>query len=96
MGEVELQPQNNLLIIHSTIYFYGHAANEILSFQIAKDIADHWNEPNGTAIIKRNHYKVLFKIEGVYEKLLQPEIIFENTHPGNNSGRICSWKYFFC
>ncbi|HEY8657983.1 MAG TPA: peptidase M10 [Hanamia sp.] len=88
MGEVELQSQNNLLIIHSTIYFYGHAANEILSFQIAKDIADHWNEPYGTAIIKRNHYKVLFKIEGVYEKLLLPEIIFENTNPRNNYFRV--------
>src|SRR5674476_1087743 len=88
MGEVELQPQNNLLIIHSTIYFYGHAANENLSFQIAKDIADHWNEPNGTAVIKRNQYKVVFKIEGVYEKVLLPEIIFENTNPGNNYFRV--------
>lgn len=41
MGEVELQSGNNLLIIHATIYFYGNAATEILSVQIAKDIADH-------------------------------------------------------
>jgi len=40
MGEVELQPDNNLLIIHATIIIYGDAANEALAFQIADDILD--------------------------------------------------------
>ena len=38
MGEVELQPQNNLLIIHAVIILYGDAANKSLAFQIATDI----------------------------------------------------------
>jgi hypothetical protein len=88
MGEVELQSDGNLLIIHATIYFYGNAANEVLSFQIAKDIADHWNEPNGIAIIKRNVYRVHFNINGIYENTLTPERIFENTDPRNNYFRI--------
>ena len=57
MGEVELQPENNLLVIHATIYFYGNASSRTLSNQIAKDIADHWNEPRGKVVIKRNFYK---------------------------------------
>jgi hypothetical protein len=88
MGEVELQSDGNLLIIHATIYFYGNAANEVLSFQIAKDIADHWNEANGIAIIKRNVYRVHFNINGIYENTLTPERIFENTDPRNNYFRI--------
>ncbi len=93
MGEVELQPANNLLIIHSTIYFYGNAANEILSRQIAKDIEDHWNLPKGKTIIKRNFYEVFFKIDGIYESLLKPEIVFENTNPRNNYFRIEEYAY---
>ncbi|HEY5464449.1 MAG TPA: peptidase M10 [Hanamia sp.] len=88
MGEAELQPGNNLLIIHSVIYFYGNAANDILSMQIAKDIADHWNGPKGKVIIKRNSYEVLFEIEGIYEPSLRPETIFENTNPRNNYFRV--------
>ena len=88
MGEAELQPENNLLIIHSVIYFYGNAANAILSIQIAKDIADHWNEPKGKVNIKRNIYEVFLDIKGIYEPALSPQIIFENTNPRNNYFRI--------
>ena len=88
MGEAELQPGNNLLAIHATIYFYGNAANDFLSRQIAKDIADHWNEPRGKAIIKRNLYNVVFDMEGIYEPLLTPETIYENTNPRNNYFRV--------
>lgn len=88
MGEAELQSENNLLIIHSAIYFYGDAANDVLSRQVAKDIADHWNEAQGKAIIKRNFYRVVFDMEGIYEPLLQPETIYENINPRNNYFRI--------
>lgn len=88
MGEVELQPQNNLVIIHATIYFYGNAANDILSRQIAKDIADHWNEAEGKVTIKRNLYNVFFDVKGIYQPLLSPQMIFENTNPRNNYFRI--------
>lgn len=93
MGEVELQPDNNILIIHSVIYFYGNAANEILSEQIAKDIADHWNEANGKAIIKRNIYDVFFDIRGFYAPSLSPKTIFENINPRNNYFRIEAYAH---
>jgi len=88
MGEAELQPENNLLVIHATIYFYGDAANDFLSRQIAKDIADHWNEPRGKVVIKRNFYNVVFDMEGIYEPSLTPETIYENTNPRNNYFRV--------
>jgi len=88
MGEVELQPGNNLLVIHATIYFYGNASSNTLSEEIAKDIAGHWNEPQGEVIIKRNFYQVVFDIEGIFEPLLTPETIYENTNPRNNYFRV--------
>jgi len=88
MGEAELKHGNNLLIIHSIIYFYGNAADDILSRQVAKDIGEHWNEPKGKILIKRNLYDVIFDIEGIYEKSLTPEMVFENTNPRNTYFRI--------
>ena len=88
MGEVELQPKNNLLILHAVIYFYGNAANDILSNQIAKNIADHWNHAQGKVIIKRHLYNVFFDIEGIYEPSLTPRTVYENTNPRNNYFRI--------
>jgi hypothetical protein len=88
MVEVELQPDNNLLVLHAVIYFYGDAADEIVSAAVAKDIADHWNEPKGKVVIKRTQYLVSFDIKGVYEKDLVPEMIYENTNPRNNYFRI--------
>ena len=88
MGEVELQSENNLLIIHSVTYFYGDVANETISAQVAKDVADHWNEPNGKVVIKRTQYSVFFDINGVYQNDLIPEMVFENTNPRNNYFRI--------
>lgn len=88
MGEVELQLENNLLIIHATIYFYGNAAGYILSEQIAKDIVSHWNEPKGKVTVKRNLYQVFFDIHGIYEPLLKPKTVFENTNPRNNYFRV--------
>ena len=37
---------------------------------------------------KQNIYEVLFEIEGVYEPLLTPSDVFENTNPRNNYFRI--------
>ncbi len=93
MGEAELQPHNNLLFIHAELIFYGDAANDELSIQIAKDVEDHWNEPNGKVELKegwfvKKTYKVKFSIKGTCDKALTPQIVFENTNPRNNYFRI--------
>ncbi len=93
MGEAELQPKNNLLIIHAVIIIYGDAANDELAFQIAKDIEECWNVGEGKVQISdgwfsKKAYNVKFSITGKFDKELIPEIIFENTDPRNNYFRI--------
>jgi hypothetical protein len=88
MGEASLDQNNNYLIIHSVIFFYGNAANDELSRQIAADIATHWNQANGQVMIKNKMYKVHFNIEGIWAKSLTPEMIIENTNPRNNYFRL--------
>ena len=93
MGEVELQPENNMLIIHAAIIIYGDAANDGLSFQIARDIEYLWNGAEGKVQIaegwfSKKTYLVKFKIEGKFDKLLTAEIIFANNNPRNNYFRI--------
>ncbi|MCY7421722.1 MAG: peptidase M10 [Chitinophagaceae bacterium] len=93
MGEVELQPNNNLLVIHATIIIYGDAANDELAFQIAKDIEKFWNDAEGKATIRdgwfsKKIYNVRFSITGKYNPELTPQMVFENTNPRNNYFRI--------
>ena len=88
MGQAELEPENNLMIIHSTIYFYGNAANDLLSVQIAQDIANHWNEPGGKVVIKRMIYQLVFQVDGIFKPHLTPETIYNNIDPRNNYFRI--------
>ena len=93
MGEAELQPHNNQLIIHASIIIYGDAANDILAKQIAKDIADHWNEADGKVQISegwftKKTYNIKFTMEGKFDIGLTPQIVFENSNPRNNYFRI--------
>ena len=88
MGEAELIPHYKELIIHSTIFFYGDAVNDELAAQVAKDISDHWNEPEATVTIDKKLYRVIFNIQGIWSKSLTPEMIFDNTSPRNNYFRI--------
>ena len=88
MGEAELHLHKNQLIIHSVLIFYGDAANDALSWQIAKDVADHWNEPKVKVQIKKNWFHVHFDIKGICDKLLTPLMVNSNTDPGNNYFRI--------
>ena len=88
MGEVELMPKTNQLYIHSVLFFYGDAASDALSYQIANDIADHWNSAKGQVRIKNTLYHVLFDIEGIWAKSLSSEMVFENTNPRNNYFRV--------
>lgn len=88
MGEAELIPHKNQLLIRSVFFFYGNAANEELSKQIASDIEQHWNEGEAMAVIKHTAYKVVFDIKGFYAKTLQPDDVFYNTNPQNNYFRI--------
>ena len=88
MGIAELHTSSHKLIIRSIFHFYGDASNENLSFQIAKDIETHWNEPIGTVRIKKNSFEVFFSIVGKYDPELLPETVWYNTNPSMNFFRI--------
>jgi hypothetical protein len=88
MGEAELDNTTQQLVIHSELFFYGDAADETLSLQVAKDIADHWNEARGKVIIGHRLYQVIFDILGYWAPDLVPEMVFENTNPRFNYFRI--------
>ena len=93
MGEAELLPDKNLLLIHAVIIIYGDAANEDLAFQIANDVEKCWNAPEGKVAIRdgwfsKKIYHVRFSIIGKYDNELTSQSIFENTGPRNNYFRI--------
>lgn len=93
MGEAELLPQKNLLIIHAELIFYGDAASDELSIQVAKDVEDHWNEADGKVQLhegwfSKKLYNVKFSIKGKFDRSLTPEMVFTNTNPRNNYFRI--------
>lgn len=88
MGEAELHKDIRKLIIRSDFYFYGDAASPELASIIAADIANHWNEARGTAIIRWTKVNVEFVINGFYIPDIKPETVWYNTDPKNNYFRI--------
>lgn len=88
MGEAALDTANHQLTIYSVFFFYGDAASAILSAQIAKDISDHWNQPEASVLIKKEWHEVVFSIDGIYEPGLDPEMVWYNDNPRFNFFRI--------
>jgi len=88
MGEAEINIAKQQIVIHSDFFFYGDAANDALSVQIAADIAGHWNAAKGKIMLKNRLYEVMFSITGRWAENLTPEMVFENTNPRNNFFRI--------
>ncbi len=88
MGEAQLLPQKNQLLINAVIFIYGDAANDAIAKFIAADIAHFWNDANGMVAIKNKTFDVRFNMEGIWTKSLSPEMIHENTNPRNNYFRI--------
>jgi hypothetical protein len=88
MGEAELNKTTGELIIRSVFYFYGDAATESLSNQIAEDISHHWNEPKAAVRIHNKDYNIRFEISGMHEPALPPEKVWYNDNPRLNFFRI--------
>lgn len=88
MGEAELIPNKKQLVIHSTLFFYGNAATDTLSEQIAADVQAHWNEAAATIFIKHEPYQIWFDIKGRWAKNSSPLEVYENVNPRNNYFRI--------
>ena len=86
MGIVEIN--NNMISIFANLYFYGYAANEILSKQIADDINNHWTLHNGKANINGEIYLFAMNVTGFYSPGIRQTDVNENTNPLNNYFRI--------
>jgi hypothetical protein len=86
MGELELL--NNELILYSHIITYGTAADEAITRHIGEEIETMWNEPKAIVHIRKNEYRLIFRITSQFNPSLLPEEIFENTDPRNNYFRI--------
>ena len=88
MSEVEIIFKKQQILIHSVFFFYGDAASNELSRQIAVDVQSHWNEGNGKARIKERWLDVIFSIKGIWSPGLTPLMVYENTDPKNNYFRV--------
>lgn len=88
MGIAELNDENETLTLRAHLFFYGDAANEDISLQIAEDINLQWNEPNGNVLLHGKLYKVIFTVKGIYAPRLEQAHVNENTDPLNNFFRI--------
>ncbi len=88
MGEAQILPQKNQLLINAVIFIYGDAASDAIAKFIAADIVHFWNDVEGVVKIKNEMLKVHFNIEGIWAKSLTPEMIHENTNPRNNYFRV--------
>ena len=86
MGIVEIN--NNTISIFANLYFYGYAANEILSKQIADDINNQWTLQNGKANINGETYLFAMNVTGFYSPSIRQTDVNENTNPLNNYFRI--------
>ena len=86
MGIVEIN--NNMISIFANLYFYGYAANEILSKQIADDINNQWTLHNGKANINGETYLFAMNLTGFYSPSIRQTDVNENTNPLNNYFRI--------
>jgi hypothetical protein len=88
MGIAEINNNTNTICIKANLFFYGNAANEILSKQIADDINLFWNIIDGHAMIAGKGYGFILNTTGFYEPALSQKDVMENTNPLSNFFRI--------
>lgn len=88
MGEAELDPYHQTIIISSHIITYGNAADEKLTELIRDEIETMWNEPKGMVYINDTQFLVTFSITAALLQDINIEEIYSNTDPRNNYFRI--------
>jgi hypothetical protein len=88
MGIAELNNEANTVTISAQLYFYGNAASEALSFQIAEDINRYWNIENGHVNIDGKSYSFVLRTIGMYAPHLNQTDINTNDDPRKNFFRI--------
>jgi Matrixin len=88
MGIAEINNDTNTITIKANLFFYGNAANDALSKQIADDINLFWNIMDGHAMIGGRGYGFILNATGFYAPTLSQKDVMENTNLLNNYFRI--------
>jgi hypothetical protein len=88
MGIAEINDNTNTICIKANLFFYGNAANDVLSNQIADDINLFWNVMEGHAMIGGRGYGFILNATGFYTPTITQKDVLENTNPLNNYFRI--------
>jgi len=88
MGEAEIHPSHNSILITSHIITYGTAADEKVTALIRDEIETMWNEPKGSVYVNDVPFPVTFKITAALQPGIDMETIYSNTDPRNNYFRI--------
>lgn len=88
MGEAEIDPYHDTIIIHSHIITYGNAADEKLTALIREEIETMWNEPKGMVYLEGTQFIVRFNITAALQPSIDTEEIYSNIDPRNNYFRI--------
>ena len=88
MGIAEINDGTNTITIKANLFFYGNAATEELSKQIADDINLFWNIIDGHAMIVGRGYGFILNVSGFYKPSLSQNDVIENTNRLNNFFRI--------
>ncbi|RYY90314.1 MAG: peptidase M10 [Chitinophagaceae bacterium] len=88
MGEAELLPDRNELLIHAHLVFYGAFATPALAAQLGAETEDLWNEPRGTVRIADRSNTVRFRITAECIPGLDELTVLSNTDPRVNFFRI--------
>ena len=88
MGEAEIHPYHDTIVISSHIITYGEAADEKLTALMRDEIETMWNEPKGIVYINGNKFMVTFSISAALQPSIDIEEICKNTDPRNNYFRI--------
>ncbi len=88
MGEAEIDPYHDTIIITSHIITYGNAADEKLTALIREEIETMWNEPKGMVYINGTQLMVNFSISAALQPAIDVDEIYSNRDPRNNYFRI--------
>ena len=88
MGEAEIDPYDNTIVITSHIITYGNAADEKLTALMRDEIETMWNEPKGMVYINDIQHQVIFSISAAFHPAIDMETVYSNTDARNNYFRI--------
>ncbi len=88
MGEIEILPTEQMIVVHSNFIFYGNFATQEICDIVIEEIAEMWNTPNVTIHLYGKYYQVRFRIRGSIRTDISRTTIETSTSLRDNYIRI--------